>query len=75
MVMPDSRFRAPLLMLIMLWPIMAQPPIPPRNPVTRLAVPCAKLSRLGRPRVSVMVSMKLSVSRLSMRPTDAITSE
>ena len=36
---PDKRLKAPLLMLIILWPIMAQPPIPPKNPVTILANP------------------------------------
>ena len=36
----EIRVRAPdTLTLIMVWPIIAQPPIPPKAPVTRLATP------------------------------------
>jgi hypothetical protein len=35
----DRRVRAPLFTLIMVWPIMAQPPMPPKKPVTMLAMP------------------------------------
>ena len=35
----DSRVRAPFLTLIIVWPIIAQPPIPPKKPVTMLAMP------------------------------------
>ena len=38
-LMPDSRPRPPELTLIMLWPSIAQPPMPPKSPVTVLATP------------------------------------
>src|SRR5690606_37350000 len=42
----DSRVRAPdTFTLIMVWPIIAQPPIPPKNPVTTLATPWPHDSR------------------------------
>ena len=69
--MPDRRARAPEEMLMRLWPIMAQPPMPEKNPVTTLARPCAIASLLLLPRVSVISSMRFSVSRLSIRPTPA----
>ena len=36
---PDSRALAPDEILIRLWPIMAQPPIPENSPVTKFAIP------------------------------------
>ena len=36
----ESRVRAPERTLIIVWPIIAQPPMPPKNPVTMLAMPC-----------------------------------
>lgn len=38
-VMPDKRPLPPELTLIILCPIMAQPPIPPKNPVAMFATP------------------------------------
>ncbi len=35
----DSRLRPPLCTLIIDWPIMAQPAMPPKKPVTTLAMP------------------------------------
>jgi hypothetical protein len=36
----ESRVRAPdAFTLIIVWPIIAQPPIPPKKPVTMLATP------------------------------------
>jgi len=69
--MPKSRRRAPALMLIIVCPIIAQPPIPPKNPHTMLAAPCARHSRFGRPRVPVMSSTRFSVSNVSINPTPA----
>ena len=52
-------------------PIIAQPPIPPKNPVITLALPCAIHSRLEFPRVSVKSSTKLRVIRDSINPIAA----
>ena len=71
--MPDSLPRPPDLILIKLCPTMAQPPIPPKKPVIVFASPWPIHSLLGRPVVSVKSSIKLSVNRLSIRPTSAIT--
>ena len=38
-VIPLSLARAPLLMLIRLWPIIAQPPMPLKKPLSMLAAP------------------------------------
>ena len=70
-LIPDIRPRPPEFTLIMLWPIMAQPPMPPKNPVTVLATPCPIHSRLPRPRVSVISSISRNVSRDSIRPMAA----
>ena len=69
--MPEMFFTAPLVTLIMLWPIIAQPPMPPKKPVTTLATPCPILARLGMPRVCVMSSIRFSVSSDSIRPMAA----
>lgn len=70
--MPESRWVAPAPTLIMLWPIITQPPMPPKNPVTTLAAPCARHSRLGMPRVSVIASIRFKVSSDSIKPTVAM---
>ena len=69
----DSRVRAPeTLTLIMVWPIIAQPPMPPKNPVTMLAMPCPMDSRVLLEWVSVISSTSLAVISDSIRPTSAI---
>lgn len=69
----DSRVRAPeTRTLIIVWPIMAQPPMPPKKPVTMLATPWPTDSRVLLERVSVMSSTSWAVMRDSMRPTRAI---
>lgn len=43
----DRRVRAPdTLTLIIVWPIIAQPPMPPKKPVTMLAMPWPMDSRV-----------------------------
>ena len=37
--MPEMRVRAPDFTLIIDWPIIAQPPMPPKKPVTKFAAP------------------------------------
>ena len=71
--MPDNLPLPPDLIFIKLCPTIAQPPIPPKNPVTVFATPCPMHSRFGWPVVSVKSSIKFSVSKLSMSPTNAIT--
>ncbi|MMZ66459.1 hypothetical protein D1872_289580 [compost metagenome] len=44
---PDSRPRPLELRLITVWPIIAQPPMPPHRPETMLAAPSATHSRSG----------------------------
>ena len=51
------------------WPIMAQPAIPPKNPVTILAMPCPRASRFLSLPVSVMSSIRLAVISDSISPT------
>ncbi len=71
----DSRVRAPdTRTLIIVWPIMAQPPMPPKKPVTMLATPCPTDSRVLLERVSVMSSTSLAVISDSIRPTSAMAS-
>ncbi len=60
--------------LIMVWPIIAQPPMPPKRPVTMLAMPWPIDSRVLSERVSVMSSTSLAVISDSIRPTSAIAS-
>ncbi|MNG36481.1 hypothetical protein D3C84_1235200 [compost metagenome] len=64
-----------MLMLIMLCPISTQPPMVANRPATTLPPPCASASRLGWPRLSVMSSIRFSVSSDSSRPMAASTSE
>ncbi len=69
------RVRAPeAFTLIIVWPIMAQPPMPPKNPVMTLAAPCPQASRVLSEWVSVMSSTSFAVSSDSSRPTSAIAS-
>ena len=58
--------------LIIVWPIIAQPPMPPKNPVMMLAPPWPHASRVLSEWVSVMSSTSLAVSSDSRRPTSAI---
>ena len=68
---PDNRALAPEEILIRLCPIMAQPPMPEKSPERILAVPCATASLLPLPRVPVISSTMLSVSKDSINPTPA----
>ena len=69
--MPDNLPRPPPFILISDCPIMAQPPIPPKKPVTIFAPPCAKHSLLEFPLVSVNSSTKFSVIKDSIKPIAA----
>ena len=69
--MPDNLALAPAEVLIKLCPIIAQPPIPDKNPEAIFAVPCAMHSRFPFPRVSVISSIKFKVNKLSIKPTPA----
>ena len=69
----DRRVRAPeTFTLIIVWPIMAQPPMPPKNPVTMLAMPWPMDSRVLEEWVSVISSTSLAVISDSISPTSAI---
>ena len=71
----EIRLRAPEpLTLIMVWPITAQPPMPPRKPVTMFATPWPQDSRVLLERVSVMSSTSLAVMSDSSSPTSAMDS-
>ena len=70
-VMPARRLRPPDFTLIIDWPIIAHPPIPPKNPVTTFAAPCARHSCEAPPFWSVMSPTRFKVSRLSIRPIAA----
>ncbi len=70
-VIPDKRALAPEDVLIKLCPIIAQPPIPDKNPERIFAVPCATHSLLPRPLVSVISSIIFKVNKLSISPTPA----
>ncbi|MNT45813.1 hypothetical protein D3C72_1824140 [compost metagenome] len=73
-IIPDKRDREPALILTKVCATMAQPPIPPKKPLTRLAVPCAIASLLALPFVLVNSSTIDKVSRDSIIPTEAMTS-
>ena len=60
--------------LIIVWPIMAQPPMPPKKPVTMLATPWPQASRVLSEWVSVMSSTSFAVISDSSRPTSAMAS-
>ncbi len=61
------------LILMIDCPIIASPPIHPKNPLMMLAIPCARYSLFICPLVSVMSSITLSVNVASVRPTNAAT--
>ncbi len=67
----DNRVRPPLRRLIIDWPIIAQPAMPPRKPVMTFAMPCPRASRSLSEFSSVMSSISCAVSRDSSRPTMA----
>ena len=70
---PETRSRAPLATFIIAWPIVAQPPMPPSTPHTKLASPWPRHSRFGLPLVCVSSSTNPSVMSDSIRPTMAMT--
>jgi hypothetical protein len=68
----EIRVRAPdTFVLIIVWPIMAQPPMPPKAPVTRFATPWPHVSRVLFECESVTSSTSLAVIRDSRMPTSA----
>ena len=72
----ERRVRAPeALTLIIVWPIIAQPAMPPKKPVTTFAMPWPRASRSLSEPVSVMSSTSLAVISDSSRPTAASVSE
>ena len=72
----EMRVRAPeTLTLIMVWPIIAQPPMPPRKPESMFATPWPHASRVLCEWVSVISSTSFAVMRDSSSPTSAIPSE
>lgn len=69
----DNRVRAPdTFTLIIVWPIIAQPPIPPKKPVTMFATPWPTDSRVLSERVSVISSTSFAVISDSISPTTAM---
>ena len=68
---PESLDRPPELMLIIDWPIIAQPPMPEKKPDTMLPAPSAIHSLFALPLVSVISSIRLSVRRDSTAATPA----
>ena len=68
---PDSLVLPPERTLIIDWPIIAQPPIPPKKPVTKLAEPCAKHSLLAPPCSPVISPTRFKVNKLSIKPINA----
>ena len=71
----DSRPRAPEVTLMIDWPIMAQPAMPPNSGDRMLAMPWPRVSRSLSDGVSVRSSSRLAVSRDSSRPTKASVAE
>ena len=71
----DKRPRPPDFTLITLWPIMAQPAMPPTKPVAMLATPWPTHSRFLSLRVSVMSSTMEAVIIDSSKPTTASVTE
>ena len=69
--MPAILVRPPDFTLIMDCPIIAQPPIPPKKPVTVLAKPWATHSWLAPPRLPVISPTRFKVKRLSIKPIAA----
>ena len=68
----EMRVRAPeTLTLIIVWPIIAQPPMPPMRPLAMLAMPWPRASRVLSECVSVTSSTSLAVISDSISPTSA----
>ncbi|VTR26583.1 Uncharacterised protein [Actinobacillus pleuropneumoniae] len=67
----DNRVRPPDFTLITVCPIMAQPAMPPKNPVITLEMPCPRISRFLSLPVSVISSTSDAVSSDSVIPTTA----
>ncbi len=67
----DSRPRPPDFTLMIDWPIIAQPAMPPMKPVAVLASPWPTHSWFRFEGVSVSSSTMFCVIRLSSRPTMA----
>jgi hypothetical protein len=74
-VTPERRCRVPAPIFIMLWPIIAQPPIVPNAPAVTFASPWATHPLFGRPRVSVIAAIRFSVISDSIRPMAACAAE
>ena len=70
-IIPAIRVLPPDSTFIIDWPIIAHPPIPPKNPVARLAHPCATHSLDAPPRWPVISPTRFKVNRLSIKPIDA----
>ena len=73
--MPAMRVRPPDFTLIIDWPIIAQPAMPPMKPVAVLATPWPMHSWFLSLSVSVRSSTMEAVIRLSSRPTAATPAE
>ncbi len=71
----DRRVEPPDFTLITDWPIIAQPPIPPRKPVAKLAMPWPFISCGLSEGVSVRSSTIWAVSIDSSSPTAAMVAE
>mmetsp|Transcript_21181 Transcript_21181/g.72165 ORF Transcript_21181/g.72165 Transcript_21181/m.72165 type:complete len:398 (+) Transcript_21181:359-1552(+) len=69
---PERRVLPPALTLIMLWPIMTHPPMPPVSPVATFARPWPTHSTCVSVLRSVMPSTSCCVSSDSSRPTAPI---
>ena len=72
---PDNLPLPPESIFIIVWPIIAQPPIALKNPQMKLASPCPTHSRFGLPSVSVISSTNVRVSKLSIKPMPAMVNE
>ena len=70
-IIPDKRPLPPALMLITVCPIIPQPPVPPKSPLTMFPAPCATHSLFPFPLVSVNSSTKFIVIKDSINPTEA----
>lgn len=68
-IIPDHLALAPDLMLIIDCPTIASPPIPPKNPLNRFPIPCAKYSLFINHLVLVISSSTLTVSVASVNHT------
>ncbi len=68
---PEMRVRPPDFTLIIDCPIIAQPPMPPKKPVTVLAAPWAMHSCDAPPRWPVISPTRFRVSSDSINPMAA----